>query len=60
MNESRFGSRMVGRGPRWNAVEQLFERQCSRLGLQHLRGEMPDPTPPSDPIEPGYQFGLGF
>jgi len=49
MNDSRFGSRMRGTGARWNAIEQLFDAQARRLGLQ--RGEIeatsaPKPEPP--------------
>ncbi len=36
-NESRFGARMEGVGPRWAAIENLFEIECRRLGLN--RGE---------------------
>jgi DNA repair photolyase len=32
-NESAFGKRMHGLGPRWNTIEALFEAQCRRLGL---------------------------
>jgi DNA repair photolyase len=32
-NDTRFHDRMVGRGPRWEAIEALFETQCRRLGL---------------------------
>jgi DNA repair photolyase len=32
-NESRFGARMSGVGPRWEIVEQLFDATCRRLGL---------------------------
>jgi DNA repair photolyase len=32
-NESRFGARMEGVGPRWRAIETLFEVECRRLGL---------------------------
>ncbi len=32
-NDSRFGSRMEGTGPRWAAIESLFEVECRRLGL---------------------------
>jgi len=32
-NESRFGDRMHGIGPRWEAIETLFEVECRRLGL---------------------------
>jgi DNA repair photolyase len=39
--DTRFGSRMVGEGPRWAAIEQLFSTQCERLGLLYHRGEAP-------------------
>jgi DNA repair photolyase len=32
-NESRFGARMEGVGPRWAAIESLFEIECRRLGI---------------------------
>lgn len=32
-NETRFGDRMVGLGPRWAAIEALFDAQCRRLGF---------------------------
>ena len=32
-NESDFGDRMVGNGPRWKAMAQLFKQTCNRLGL---------------------------
>ena len=32
-NESAFGKRMHGIGPRWQVIEALFETQCRRLGL---------------------------
>ncbi|MFY9552449.1 MAG: radical SAM protein [Thermoanaerobaculia bacterium] len=32
-NESRFGARMEGVGPRWAAIESLFEVECRRLGF---------------------------
>ncbi len=33
MNRSKFGERMSGSGPRWEAAHRLFEIQCTRLGL---------------------------
>ena len=33
VNDSRFGSRMGGVGPRWEAIETLFDVECRRLGL---------------------------
>ena len=38
-NDSRFGARMEGVGPRWQAIESLFEVECRRLGLNR-DGEM--------------------
>jgi DNA repair photolyase len=32
-NETRFGARMEGVGPRWQAIESLFDVECRRLGL---------------------------
>jgi DNA repair photolyase len=32
-NDSRFGARMRGQGPRWRVIEQLFDVTCRRLGL---------------------------
>lgn len=33
-NDARFGSRMRGQGPRWQAIETMFEAQRRRLGLE--------------------------
>jgi DNA repair photolyase len=38
-NETEFHQRMVGRGPRWEAIESLFEAQCRRLGLNTRHGD---------------------
>jgi len=38
-NETAFHDRMVGRGPRWEAIETLFEAQCRRLGLNTRHGD---------------------
>jgi DNA repair photolyase len=48
-NDSRFGARMVGQGPRWAVIEQLFASQCERLGLEHLAGEAPEPETSKGP-----------
>lgn len=37
MNESAFGSRFSGQGPRWLMIERLFEAHCARLGLGRER-----------------------
>ncbi len=33
LNDSRFGRRMEGSGPRWAATEDLFRITCNRLGI---------------------------
>lgn len=33
LNNSQFGQRMDGQGPRWQAIEQLFELHARRLGF---------------------------
>ena len=55
-SDSRFGARMVGTGPRWAAIEQLFASQCKRLGLGYTQ-EVQSPTAP--PTEPS-QLRLDF
>ena len=60
ISESGFGSRMVGRGARWAATEQLFNRQCERLGLLHLQGEAPKPRRPPDAMPSQTQLALDF
>jgi DNA repair photolyase len=42
LNDSRFGARLRGRGPRWQAIQKLFELTRRRIGL-HAR---PPALPP--------------
>ena len=44
-SDSRFGSRMVGQGARWGAIEQMFSNHCKRLGLDCHVGEAPETQP---------------
>jgi DNA repair photolyase len=37
LNESRFGMRMRGTGPRWDAIHDLFDLECRRLGFNEER-----------------------
>jgi DNA repair photolyase len=37
LNLAEFGGRMRGAGARWEAIRQLFDAQCRRLGLEHRR-----------------------
>lgn len=47
-NESALGERMCGHGPRWQVIEDMFELQCKRLGLNREREGLdtfaPEPT----------------
>lgn len=42
LNESEFGARMQGLGPRWEAIRTLFEMECERLGLNRQRPKRPE------------------
>jgi len=53
-NESAFGKRMRGTGPRWDAIKALFEAQCRRLGFNARE----DSDPPSGFRRPGAQADL--
>jgi DNA repair photolyase len=37
LNESQFGLRMHGVGPRWEAIRNLFDLECRRLGFNEER-----------------------
>jgi DNA repair photolyase len=45
VQQSAFGLRFAGKGPRWQVIEQLFETHCRRLGLNQtpLASEVPSP-----------------
>ncbi len=51
VSDSEFGSRMVGKGARWAAIEQLFALHCDRLGLRH-ESDAPLEAASPGPIEP--------
>jgi DNA repair photolyase len=38
LNETAFGDRMQGLGPRWAAIEDLYRAECRRLGFNRSRG----------------------
>ena len=40
LNNSHFGERMTGEGPRWQVISDLFEMHCKRLGIQTTRTGM--------------------
>lgn len=57
-NESAFGERMRGRGPRWAAIDALYRAECRRLGMNEADGE-PEQAPATfrRPIAQGELFG---
>jgi DNA repair photolyase len=40
LNNSNFGERMTGEGPRWKVISDLFEMHSKRLGIQTTRTGM--------------------
>lgn len=59
-NDTRWGARMRGEGPRWQVVEDLFEKTCRRLGIE-TREDAPaaSPRPPRRADRQGTLFDLG-
>lgn len=55
MNDSEFGRRMKGSGPRWDAVSRLFEIQCRKNGLNVARST-PDAKSASAAARQGELF----
>jgi len=41
-NDTRFHDRMTGRGPRWSAIQTLFDVECRRLGLNRRLDDSDD------------------
>jgi len=57
--DNRFGARMHGEGARWLAIEDLFDLQCKRLGLNADRDEpSAGAAEPSTFERPGPQLKL--
>ncbi len=56
LNDSRFGSRMQGQGNRWDAISDLFQNQCQRLGLNGKFTKSAEP--PSTFKRPKRQLSL--
>jgi DNA repair photolyase len=54
--DSRFTRRMQGQGKRWQMIEQLFDTQCRRLGLN--QNSVADNTPPPTFERPKRQLAL--
>ncbi len=59
LNDPRFGSRMAGSGPRWEAIVAIFAAQCRRLGLDRdgMDG-VPREEPPRTFRRPSRQGSL--
>ena len=56
MNEPAFGARFRGKGPRWSAIEALFDLHLRRLGLAYERTG--DDDAPTTFRRPTNQLGL--
>jgi DNA repair photolyase len=60
MNRSTFGLRMVGDGPRWGVIEQLFDVHVKRLGLnrEEVAGGVEPATTFRRPRKQGMLFDV--
>jgi DNA repair photolyase len=56
--DPRFGKRMTGTGKRWHMVEQLFEAQCRRLGINRRDDAALPPEPRATFRRPSRQLSL--
>jgi hypothetical protein len=57
--DNRFGARMHGEGARWQAISELFELQCKRLGLNAERADRAEHEPETTTFErPSAQLKL--
>ncbi len=45
LDDTRFGHRMTGAGPRWQLVRDLYELHRRRLGYEHVDGGRREPAP---------------
>ena len=55
---SEFGKRGVGQGARWDAIEQLFDLTCRKLGLNEHRDSDDEVEKPTTFRRPGDQMKL--
>jgi len=58
LNDPRFGKRMTGSGPRWEAAQYLFDSTCRRLGMNGKRQTEFDEEAITTFRRPGGQMGL--
>lgn len=60
-SRAAFGSRLAGSGPRWRAIEDVFDLWCRRLGLERGESERVEPLTPDlhrpPPAVQGDLFG---
>ena len=52
LNESEFGERMVGKGPRWKIIQSLFETHCERFGIAQSERAEVEPLERQGKIQP--------
>ncbi|MEM6674906.1 MAG: radical SAM protein [Planctomycetota bacterium] len=55
-SRSQFGDRMRGAGPRWDAIRQLFDLSCRRLGLSTSQDDEVEPLTPAPTERQGTLF----
>lgn len=55
--DARFGKRMRGTGPRWDAIQQLIDQAIKRFGFEDAPS-VPDPSPFQRPRPPAAQGEL--
>jgi hypothetical protein len=58
LNEWRYGSRMTGTGDRWQAIEDLYEMTCRRVGLRTSGSYGPEEEAGTTFRRPGKQMRL--
>ncbi len=46
LKSTGFGSRMIGQGPRWKLVQDMFKMHCRRLGLETTVERIAEPPRP--------------
>ncbi|HUR27011.1 MAG TPA: PA0069 family radical SAM protein [Planctomycetota bacterium] len=56
LNESNFGERMHGVGPRWAVIERLFDVHCAKLGFDTRDEQRLDALQPAQPPTQGLLF----
>jgi len=52
LNETDFGDRMVGKGPRWEIIRSLFETHCQRLDISQSERAEVEPLEGQGRVQP--------